>query len=532
MRIVVGSLQQETNTFSPIKTSWKDFDYISGEKMLSKIAVTDILKEAGAEIIPTIYANAVPSGRIDKVSFKKFCNELLDRIPNGNEIDGIWLYLHGAMEVEEIGSGEVALLSAIRKKIGYEVPIAIALDFHANNSEEIVKYANIICGYRTAPHTDMAETQIRAAQLLLKCIREKLLPKPVIIRIPLMITGDMVITECEPMKSIIDEGKRIENKPGILSVSVFNGQNWVDTPNTGSSVIVIPEKEKDARLALSEARRLAKMYWDARTEFKFQVDAFEPEKAVEEAMKAPEKLVFITDSGDNTTAGAAGDNTYLLKILMAKNAQNTLVGGITDSRAVKACDNLEIGDKIHLTIGAELDIEKSETVNVSCILKNKGNILGWDGEDGGKAVVLSFCDQDKSEILSQEISSEESKNRGGECQVDQVDQVEQVGQVDQESKNKCTGQIESKDIDIDIIVTENRCALISPEIFNSMGVNIFKYRIVVVKLGYLYPKLAQIAQRAILALTPGASCEAIEKLEFQNIKRPVYPIDIDFEWMP
>lgn len=64
--------------------------------------------------------------------------------PVAKKIDGIWLYLHGAMEVEEIGSGEVALLSAIRKKVGYDIPISVALDFHANNSTELTKYTNII----------------------------------------------------------------------------------------------------------------------------------------------------------------------------------------------------------------------------------------------------------------------------------------------------------------------------------------------------------------------------------------------------
>jgi len=474
MRIVVGSLQHETNTFSPVKASWEDFDYAEGKEMLNKIAVTDLFLKEGAELIPTIYANAVPSGKLDKESYMKFLNEMVNRIPDAGEIDGIWLYLHGAMEVEEIGSGEVALLSAIRKKVGYKVPITVALDFHANNSIELAKYANIICGYKTAPHTDMEETQIKAAKLLLKCIREKLLPEPIIIPIPLMITGDMVITSSEPMKTIIEETEKIEKKSGILSACVFNGQNWVDAPNAGASVIVVPENEKSAELAYNEALRLAKMFWNVRKEFKFQVDAFEPEEAVEEAMKAKEKLVFITDSGDNTTAGAAGDNACLLKIILSKNAENTLVGGITDSRAVEICDIKNIGDKVELTLGGELDVKNSESVKITCIIKNRGNILGWYGEDGGKAIVLT---------------------------------------VERRS--------------VDIIVTQKRCAIISPEIFESIGVNIHDYKIIVVKLGYLYPKLAKVAERAIFALTPGASCEAIEKLKFYNIRREVYPINRD-----
>ena len=51
-----------------------------------------------------------------------------------NGVDGIWLYLHGAMEVEHIGSGELALLRMVRERVSFNVPIALALDFHANNT--------------------------------------------------------------------------------------------------------------------------------------------------------------------------------------------------------------------------------------------------------------------------------------------------------------------------------------------------------------------------------------------------------------
>ncbi|MDO8685583.1 MAG: M81 family metallopeptidase, partial [Clostridiales bacterium] len=184
MRIIVGSLQQETNTFSPIHSVYEDFDVVYGDRMLEKIAATEVFHKAGVELIPTLYANAVPSGKLDERSFNMFKNELVDAIPANKKPDGIWLYLHGAMEVENIGSGEVALLSAIREKVGFDLPIALALDFHANNSEELAELANIICGYRTAPHTDMKESQVRAAELLLLCIKENLLPKPVVLKIP------------------------------------------------------------------------------------------------------------------------------------------------------------------------------------------------------------------------------------------------------------------------------------------------------------------------------------------------------------
>jgi len=478
MKIIVGSLQHESNTFTLVKAIYKDFSISRDSEMLSRIAVTKFLEESNVEIIPTIYANSVPSGVVDYGDFTRLKDELISRIPEREKIDGVWLYLHGAMEVENIEEGaDGVIVSEIREKVGEEVPIAVALDFHANNSELLVKSANIICGYRTAPHTDMEKTQIRTAELLLKCIRDKILPKPIMVRPPLNITGDMVITDSEPARSLIRKLENIErNNEHILSISIFNGQPWVDSPNTGASVIVIPKSNslEVQEIAFKEAKSLAREFWRVRKDFKFQVEALEPEEAIDRAINSKENLVFISDSGDNTTAGTPGDNTYLLKLLLEKKAQNTLIGGITGSRIVNLCDKSNIGDYIEFTLGGELD-KRSITTKISGILKNKRRILGWDGEDAGKAIVV---------------------NTQG----------------------------------IDIIITENRCALISPEIFSSIGIDIFQYKIIVVKLGYLYPKLAEISKHTIMALTSGASCEAIEKLKFHKIRRPMYPIDKDFEW--
>ena len=83
---------------------------------------------------------------------------------------------------------------------------------------------------------------------------------------------------------------------------------------------------------------------------------------------------------------------------------------------------------------------------------------------------------------------------------------------------------------IDVIITEKRCAMISPEIIKSAGVNPADYRIIVVKLGYLWDALRKISKRAIIALTKGATCERLEKIEYRNVRRPLFPLDRDFEW--
>ena len=478
MRVVVGMLHTETNTFSPVKTRREDFEVLRGQDVLDRIAVTPFLRKAGVDIVPTLYANALPSGITEKKTYLEFRNEITSSISHEKNIDGVWLYLHGAMEVEDIGSAEADLVSEIRRIVGDKVPIALALDLHANLTDTLVKQVNVISGYRTAPHVDQAEAQIRAGELLLRCINEKLLPRSIMVRPPLIASGDMVTTTKDPGKLLMRELKATEARKGILWASLFVGQLWVDAPNLGASVVV--SAERDPHIALQEARRLAGLFWKVREQFHFEEEYAEPDLAVETAITAREKPLFITDSGDNTTAGAPGDSAYLLKVLLAKGAKETLVAGITDPEVVASCEKLKIGDKIDIRLGGKLDRERSESVQVQAKLKARSRIHAsgplWYG-DAGPAVVLA--------------------SQG-----------------------------------IDIIVTERRIAVVSPEIMESSGVQLADYRIIVVKLGYLWDALRKISKRSILALTPGASCEAIEKMKFQNIRRPIYPIDTDFDWEP
>ena len=57
-------------------------------------------------------------------------------------------------------------------------------------------------------------------------------------------------------------------------------------------------------------------------------------------------------------------------------------------------------------------------------------------------------------------------------------------------------------------------------------------KIVVVKLGYLFPDLYDHAPRAIMALSPGATDLRLEELPFRRLQHPIFPLDGDFAWEP
>jgi microcystin degradation protein MlrC len=187
---------------------------------------------------------------------------------------------------------------------------------------------------------------------------------------------------------------------------------------------------------------------------------------------AADTQVFITDSGDNTTAGATGDNAYMLNVLMHAGAKDTLLAGITDEDACKICYAADIGDILTLAVGGSL-FAGSEQAQITGRLVRRGDILGYTGDNAGGSATLD-----------------------------------------------CGG--------VTVVITERRTAFINTAIFTSAELDINLYKIIVVKLGYLFPELAEIAPRAILALTPGSSTENLEDMGHQYIHRPIYPLDDNF----
>ncbi|MCA9885058.1 MAG: MlrC C-terminal domain-containing protein, partial [Anaerolineae bacterium] len=68
--------------------------------------------------------------------------------------------------------------------------------------------------------------------------------------------------------------------------------------------------------------------------------------------------------------------------------------------------------------------------------------------------------------------------------------------------------------------------------FLDLGIVPEDHKIVVVKIGYLVPELKAMAQKAYLALSPGAVNQDIINLTYNRIQRPCYPFDADMIWSP
>src|SRR5437879_13688291 len=101
MRIAVGSLSQETNTFLPVPTEVEDFEVFylrRGSELLTgfgpaRVEVPgflSVLQQAGIEPVPLLAAVALAGGPVSRRAFEKIgrasCRERVESAGGG----GIW----------------------------------------------------------------------------------------------------------------------------------------------------------------------------------------------------------------------------------------------------------------------------------------------------------------------------------------------------------------------------------------------------------------------------------------------------------
>ena len=461
MKVIVASFQYESCTFSKLSPDINDFEYFEGQDIFRKLVVYEPLKAAGFEVVPSIYANALPGGTVPIELYNNFKEKILHTVIENVDADGIFIYLHGSMEVEQIGSGELQLLRELRGITGVRPLISLVLDLHANIPEELVNYADIICGYKTAPHVDQAETQLRAVRLLIDCLQNGIRPVTKITGIPMLPPGDAMLTAEEPLKTLIQKTYRLEEQPEFLSVNLFFGHMWVDAANTRASVVVTA---LTAERAEELAKSMAKEFWETRTMYKLAVENGPIGDCVDNALQTTAKRVFISDSGDNTTAGADGRSLSVLSAFVSRLPfrKKVCIAGITD-------DELLYRVKVENLKTFSCHIDDKEIVFT---VKSTGKILGWAKEIIGDCLTASYQN-------------------------------------------------------IDVIFTDKRAAFISEDNFKTAAVSMNDYDIIVVKLGYLFTELTPFCDKHYFALTDGSSCVDIKRFNYKKLTRPLYPLDED-----
>ena len=277
------------------------------------------------------------------------------------------------------------------------------------------------------------------------------------------------MTIVEPGRSVYAEIEKVIDGDSVIDASLLVGFTWADQARSQAAAVALGVDEE---ATWSAARVLAAAYWGARHDFNFGVPTGSTDECIKMALETKASTVFLSDSGDNVTAGAAGDVPYALERLLAHRLPKTLYASLADAAAVDACFAAGLGASRELSLGGKLDPVHGNPLPVTGVVRKL-----HESAASGRQVILAIDN-------------------------------------------------------IDLILSERRQAFTTLAQFTELEIDPLHYRIVCLKLGYLFPDFQRIAACAIMALSPGPVSARPENLPFHKIRRPMFPFDRDFNWSP
>lgn len=484
LTVAVAEIAQETNSFSPVLTTLRDFEaagILYGQDVLDKGATKGTalggFLQAIADhgdgqigVLPILRARAMSGGPVERPVYDRFKKELLDGLKAAPRIDGVYLALHGAMGVEGMRDPEGDLLTAIRAALGSSVPIGISHDLHANITRVRAELATFIVGYKTNPHRDFYRTGYDSGDLLAGTVLGKIHPVMAVGKMKLLKGGGMNIDFLAPMNKVFRFMAKAEKRTGVLSVSTFPVHIWLDDEELGWTTVAITDGNAD--LAAATADEIADVAWSIRA-------VPHPKSyTAEEAVAAAKKrwlarntgTLVICDVADAVGAGAPGENTWILKALL--EGAPTLVSyvPIRDAEAARAAFGTAAGETVTVTVGGKLETTFNRPLEFT------GQVVRASEGDLGKTVVI--------------------RHQG-----------------------------------VHLIVSELAPAATHPRFFRDLGLRVGGADVVVVKnlFPFRYNYIA--VNRGTLDVeTPGTSGVNVFELGYRKIPRPIYPLDQIGSW--
>lgn len=472
-RIAIAGLAIESSTFSPALTNEEAFHAKYGTDVFSFypfLSVDSPLRNQ-AIWIPALVGKSLPGGAVTREAYESLVNKTLDSLKKNGPYNGLFFDIHGAMSVVGLDDPEGDFITRIRKVIGKEPLISTSMDLHGNVSWRLAQNTDLITCYRMAPHEDAMETKQRAVQNLLQRI-ESGKGKPAYkayISIPVLLPGEKTSTRIEPAKSVYKAVAPAAAQKGIIDAAIWIGYAWADEPRNHAVVMVTGD---DKETVIQTAQQLAQRFWNARAGYSFVAPTGTLSECLDKAIASKDHPFFISDSGDNPTAGGAGDVTWTLKEILARpefkpdNGPSLIYASIPGPELVKNAIAAGVGKQVDGYAGAKVDSRYAPPVRLS-----------------GTVESIQYGDKDA-----------------------EVEVAVRVGSVH-------------------VIVTQKRKPYHKEIDFTRLGLNPRKADIVVVKIGYLEPQLYAMKADWLLALTPGGVDQNIEHLPYKRIERPMFPID-------
>ncbi|KTR42682.1 MlrC [Curtobacterium oceanosedimentum] len=478
--IAIAGLAIETSTFTPTRTLAPAFHPDRGDEVVARHPFLAAYEHA-AEFRGALTGHALPGGVVARPAYEELADEVVARLREIGPVDGLWYDVHGAMVVEGLDDAETDLLARIRAVVGPDTIVSASMDLHGNVTRELAHQLDLVTCYRTAPHEDVDATRERAVRNLVDVLTtrpvEHRRPVKAWVPIPVLLPGEQTSTRVEPAASLYAQVAEVEAADGVLDAALWVGYAWADQPRD-RAVTVVTGWDTDAVVAGAE--RLARAFWDAREDFAFVAPTGTFDECITAALEpGAARPFFVSDSGDNPTAGGSGDMTWGLTQVLAQPAfaapdgPTLIYASVPGPAAVAEAVAAGVGATVTVTAGAEVDDVHAGPITMT----GRVHAVRHGDRDAGTEVVL------------------------------------QVGSVF-------------------AVLTTLRKPYHHEHDFTDLDLAPREADVVVVKIGYLEPELFDMAADWMLALTPGGVDQDLLRLGHHRIERPLFPYDREFATPP
>ncbi|MEI3614779.1 M81 family metallopeptidase [Pseudogracilibacillus sp. SO30301A] len=485
MKVAIGQIFHETNTFSNNKTTielFKHDEWLEGNAIIkhhdhTRTFLGGMISSANdhnVDLKPIFSAECNPSGVITKSAYQKLKKTFINNLKKVGYIDAICLSLHGAGIVEETEDLEGDFLKTLRTLLGNDIPIIVSLDLHANVTNEMVERATALIGVKQYPHIDCYETGKKAMTLLVQTIKQEVFPVMEMIKLPFIMP--LIPTDHPVIQKINEECTLITNtNDDIIDCTFYHGFHCTDISFVGVSLLCITNER--GQLAKKVAKEMAKKIWENKDDL--YVERYSAEEAINLALGETKYPVIINETSDNPGGGAPGDGTRLLEKLIDRNIKDSCFGFIYDPEVANLAHEMGVGSLINTNLGGKTDTYHGEPIKIKGYVKllTDGRFTHTSPMHYGKKVNY------------------------GKTALIKVDNV-------------------------DIIVCSFRAQTHDEQIFLLHGIKVSDYRIVCLKSSHHFKAgFKNITKKTIPVDSGGLSSNNLESFTYQKINRPIYPID-------
>jgi microcystin degradation protein MlrC len=436
--------------------------------------------------VPILCMAAEPGGPIEQEFFDACLAKIEGLMRQAGPVDGAYISNHGAMTATETFDPDGELYAAVRRCVG-PVPVVASVDLHANISHAMVDAVDAFVSYRTNPHVDQRERGAECARHLAELMAGAK-THTALVRLPLAPASVNLLTASGPYADLMDAAEaRMGEDKRLMNLSVVGGFVLGDTPKNGIALVATSRASKAHAHATAE--EFAARAWADRQRFvKKLTPIAHALDLAREAMAGKRKPVIFADSGDNPGGGGRGCTTELLLAMLDGGISNALFGCFVDAalaqEAIEKGAGAEFVARFNRVGADKFGVAFERKARVVSI--HPGKVVGRRGIYMGRQV---------------DLGPNAALDLGG----------------------------------VTVVVQSKRKQCADPIFFEMHGLDIAKAACVGVKSrGHFRAGFDEFfpPENVFEIDTAGLTAPVLERLDFKNLPRPVFPLDAHASWTP